>query len=318
MINTCKKLPDKHLPYKQRGVAIITALLIVAIAATISATMATRLQLDIRRTGNILISEQSVLYTLAAEDWSRRILRDDRKENNYDHLKEDWAFEIPPLPYEGGFVKGKLTDLQACINLNSLLADGVVDNVMLQRFNRLLTTLQLDQSLSQAIIDWIDKDQGVTIPNGAEDSYYTSLDKPYRTANTRMRSVSELRLIKGFENNETYQALKNFVCAVDGQTSINVNTAPEEVLSSIANNINTKDIIDKRSDVEGFKDIGDFIASNNLKKIVTVTDGLSTSSDYFLLESEYVIGQSRTIMYSIIHRDDKGETRVTARSQGAY
>ncbi len=133
-----------------------------------------------------------------------------------------------------------------------------------------------------------------------------------------MRSISELRLVRGFENNDTYQAIKKFVCAVDGQTSINVNTAPAEVLSSIANNINTKDIIDKRDDVEGFKDINDFITSNSLTKVVTVTTGLSTSSDYFLLESEYVIGQSRTVMYSIINRDNTGKITVTGRSQGAY
>ncbi len=315
--------PHKHitsgqLPKKQRGVAIITALLIVAIATAISADISTRLQLDARRTGNIIASEQSALYTLAAEDWSRRILRDDREDNNYDHLKENWATEIPPLPVEGGYIKGKLKDLQACINVNSLYAGGVVNILAKERMERLLANLELDATLTQSIIDWIDIDQQTIIPNGAEDGYYTALEKPYRAANTPMRSSSELRLVRGFENSETYNALKDLVCAFGIATSININTAPEEVLSSLANGIDSASIIEERDDIEGFKDINKFLAFKNLKKLIKKTDGLAVSTSYFLLETESVIGQSRTIMFSVIHRDADGKTKVIARSQGAY
>lgn len=306
----------------QKGVALITALLIVALATIISAGISTHLQLDIRRTSNMIASEQAYLYTLAAEDWTRRILRDDRKKNKIDHLEEDWAIELPALPVEGGTIKGKLKDLQGCFNLNSFLINIDVDPVSQDRFDRLVasTNLNITIKLSQAIIDWIDIDLKTTIPDGAEDEYYLNKDNPYGTANTLLRSVSELRLIRGFENNETFEAIRPLVCAFGISAPINVNTAPLEVLISLADNISKSDaegIIEKRID-DPYNDINEFLEANQLKDVINKADGLSVSSNYFLLETESVIGQARTNMYSIIQRDDKGETKVLSRSQGAY
>jgi len=108
----------------------------------------------------------------------------------------------------------------------------------------------LNGDLSQAIIDWIDDDNGqakTTIPDGAEDGYYMNLATPYRTANTPLQSVSELRLIKGFEDNKTYEAIAPLVCAFGVPASINVNTAPEEVLNSLADNVDGAGIIERRA-----------------------------------------------------------------------
>ena len=153
----------------------MTALLIVAIATTVSITISTRLQLDVRRTGNVIAGDQAYLYLLAAESWSKRILIQDRKDSEIDHLGEDWAIELPPLPVEGGYIQGKLTDLQSCFNINSLLDAGTdtntgsKTNVARTRLERLLTNLKIDTAGAQAIIDWIDSDLQTTIPDGAED-----------------------------------------------------------------------------------------------------------------------------------------------------
>jgi general secretion pathway protein K len=311
----------KH-PAHQSGVALITALLIVAMATIISANISSHLQLDIRRTSNMIASDQASLYTQAAEDWTRRILRTDRRDSKIDHLGEDWAIELPTLPVEGGSIKGKLTDLQGCFNLNSLLIEGAVEADAQARFDRLIaaTELEINGQLSQAVIDWIDADLETTIPDGAEDSHYLNTDKPYATANAPIQSMSEMRLIKGFENNETYAAISPLVCAFGVSASINFNTAPLEVLLSLADDISSSDaqsIIDYRQD-EPFNDITEFQDFNDLKKVIKQTSGLSVNSEYFLLETESVIGQARTVMYSIIKRDDKGETQVLFRSQGAY
>ncbi|MDH5610911.1 MAG: type II secretion system minor pseudopilin GspK [Gammaproteobacteria bacterium] len=310
------------LKTSQKGVALITALLIVALATVISVELSMRLQLDIRRTSNVIASEQSISYMMEAEYWSRRILKDDRLNNNYDSLDEDWAIEIPPLPVEGGSIQGKLTDLQACFNLNSLYQGGAVNVLAQERFKRLMQHLTTPSGtdLSQAIIDWIDTDLTTTIPDGAEDNYYLNQEIPYRTANQTIKSISELRLIKGFEEDAIIQQSKNWLCAFGPAAPINVNTAPAEVLESLAagiDNAKAKDIIANRQNAP-YEKMNDFLTINALTAIITNTNGLSVSSDYFLLETEANIGQANTLMYSIIHRDDKGETTVIARSQGAY
>jgi len=309
---------------RQRGVAIITALLIVAIATTISISISTRLQLDVRRTGNVIAGDQAYLYLLAAESWSKRILIQDRKDSEIDHLGEDWAIELPPLPVEGGYIQGKLTDLQSCFNINSLLDagtdtnTGTNTNVARTRLERLLTNLKIDTAGAQAIIDWIDSDLQTTIPDGAEDVYYMNLDQPYRTANTPLQSISELRLIKGFEDPVVYATVLPHVCAFGVNTPININTATTEVLRSLADDLTDSDIekiIEQRNDT-AFNNINEFTSSSNLKEKIGSTEGLSVDTEYFMLQTESTIGQVRVLGYSIIHRNIDGNITVIARSQG--
>ena len=306
--------------HRQRGVAIITALLIVAIATTVSATISTRLQLDVRRTGNMIAGDQAYLYSLTAENWSQRILREDREESQIDHLDEDWATEVPPIPVDGGYIRGKLTDLQSCFNLNSILDADADKAVARTRLERLLGNLGIDKSNAQAVMDWIDNDLQTTLPDGAEDVFYMNLERPYRTANTALMSVSELRLIKGFEDPEVYETLLPHVCAFGVNTTININTATAEVLRSLADDLSETDvdkIIEQREE-SAFNDLNEFTSFNDLKQIITSTEGLSVDSEYFMLTTETTIGQVRVFTYSVIHRGVDGSTAVIARSQGVY
>ena len=55
----------------QQGVALVTALLVVALATVAAVAMATRLHVDVRRTANLVHGEQSYAYALAAESWAQ-------------------------------------------------------------------------------------------------------------------------------------------------------------------------------------------------------------------------------------------------------
>ena len=314
--NNLQPFPAK----RQRGVAIITALLIVTIAATVSVTIATRLQLDVRRTGNLIAQDQAQFYLLAAEEWSQRILRQDKKDSSSDSLDESWAIELPPIPVDGGSIQGRLTDLHACININALVKDGAVDTISKTRLAQLFQNLGVAGDLTQAITDWIDSDLETSNPNGAEDGYYLNLESPYRTANTPLLSISELRLIKGFEDSETYELVKPYLCTFilnGGEMNINVNTASAEVLQSLSANMTAElaaDIIERREE-EPFNDIKEFTSFAKLGTIIKNTEKLSTSSDYFLLRTQAIIGQANKIMYSIIYREEDGKTKIISRTQ---
>jgi general secretion pathway protein K len=302
----------------QQGVAIITALLIVAIVATIGVSLATHLQLDVRRTGNIIGNEQALLYTINAEDFARRILKTDRLNSQSDSLDENWALEIPPLPIAGGYITGKITDMQACFNLNNVIATGAVVAIAKERFEILTTQIGYPAGLSDALVDWLDADLNTTIPDGAEDGYYTNLDQPYRTANSAMLSASELRLVKGFEDDGLFQKIAPLVCALNATTAINVNTAPAEVLISLAKGISQSDIesVLAARTAAPFNDVTDMLKIGNLSTVITKPDGLSVGSDHFLLRTESVIGQARVTTYSVLQRQPNGESRVLLRTQG--
>ena len=106
---------------KQTGVAIITALLIVTIAATVSITISTQLQLDVRRTGNLIALDQADIFVSFIEKFTEDTLQ---KTSAFDELRkelrEKGKFEAI-YPVESGTVEGQITDLNSCINLNSLL-----------------------------------------------------------------------------------------------------------------------------------------------------------------------------------------------------
>ncbi|MBE9568482.1 MAG: type II secretion system minor pseudopilin GspK [Proteobacteria bacterium] len=320
-----RRLPGRYRPARQqRGVAIITALLIVTIAATVSISISTRLQLDVRRTSNLIALDQAQFYLLAAEEWSQRILRQDKKDSKSDDLTESWAIQLPPLPVDGGSIQGTLTDLHACININSLVKDEAMNKTTQLQLDLLFGNLGINSGsggkLIPAIKDWIDIDLETTNPGGAEDGYYLNLEHPYRTANTELRSISELRLIKGFEDSETYLKVRPYLCAFDSNresTAINVNTAGIEVLKSLSQAITDSvagDILERREEAP-FADVKEFTRFAKLDTILKDTKHLTTSSDYFLLRTHARIGQASTIMYSIIHRDEAGKTSIISRSQ---
>lgn len=302
----------------QSGVAIITALLIVTIAATVSMSISTRLQLDVRRTGNMIAQDQADFYLYAAEAWTQRILLQDKKDSSIDNYNEDWALELPPIPVTGGTIQGSLIDLNSRINVNSLLSDGKINTTTEKRLTQLFTNLDLPVKSAQAITDWIDSDLNTTSPDGAEDIHYLNLDLPYRTANRDMQTVSEIRLIKGFENGNDYLRAQQYLCAVnsDVNMSINVNTASAEVLKSLSPKMTdslASEIIDLRNS-KPFNTLNEFTSFSGLDTIITDKDGLDVSSNYFLLRTQAVIGQANKVMYSIIYRDESGKTEIISRS----
>lgn len=313
---------NKHRSKHQRGVAIITALLIVAIAATISITISTSLQLDVRRTANLIALDQADLYIVQMEEFAKQQFSD---EDAYDVIVEEIGINgSASIPYQvdQATLLLQLTDLQACINVNSLVENNTINPTTEARLRQLFSNLGINQNLTQSITDWIDSgiDDQTTIPDGAEDGYYLNLDKPYRTANQPLQSISELRLIRGFENNETYDLVKDQLCAFLAPTDIgiNVSTAKKQVLMSLSPNMNeslVNAIIERQKDGP-FSDKQEFTSFSNVNTIIpNDTPQISVSSEYYLLKIQATIGHAKKIAYSIIRRDAAGGTAILARTQ---
>jgi len=305
---------------QQRGVALITAILIVALASATAIAMVERQQLDIRRTANLLDNDRGYLFSLGAESWVRGILDTDRKDNKIDALAEDWAIELPPLTVEDGSVLGRVEDMQGRFNINNLVDnEGKISALDVARFKRLLQAFDLSPDLADAALDWIDKDADSTFPGGAEDGEYLGNNIPYRTANALMASPSELLLVKGFTY-EAYTQLSPYIAALPERTNINLNTAPPPVLQTIAANIATAEaeaIAESRGE-EGLNDVQDFLALPALNGRNVDANGLGVSSQYFMLTTHSQFGSSRGILYSLIKRPASGKITVVIRGQGAY
>jgi general secretion pathway protein K len=292
---------------EQRGVALITALLVVALATMAAVAMATRQQLDIRRTGSLLHSEQAYTYVLGAESWAQVVLARDLRESQIDTLEEDWSTKPPVSFVEGGSVFGRIIDLQGRFNVNNLSGVDGPDSGAISRYRRLLRLLELDEALVDPLVDWIDADIEVRFPDGAEDEAYLLLDTPYRAANQPLSDISELRLVKGYTP-EVIEKLRPHIVALPQATQINVNTASAEVLSLVAEDLTTADgesLVEARGE-EGFQSVDSFTQDPILHGKEVDGGSLSVTSQWFLMVSEANIGDGRARLASLIQRSDRG------------
>ncbi len=304
---------------RDRGVALVTALLVVAIATIMAVQLMGRQLYDIRRTQNLVEREQAQAYIRAAEDWSMELLVDNRREGEaVDHLNELWAQELAPPPFEGVQLLIRIEDMQSRLNLNGLVGSGgeLVEAEAL-RLSRLFQALDVDPAIVSAVADWIDPDSEVRFPDGAEDDYYSRLDPPYRTANRPMASATELRLVRDIDD-EAFSRLSPFVTALPEASTVNVNTAPPEVLRSIADGLSENDaqaLIDARP-IDGHPDVADFMQHDVLAGRDVAEGLLGVGSNWFLMRVEVRLGNTALRGETLIFRGDGGAARPVLRRQG--
>ena len=319
------------LPVKQRGVALLIALVVVAIAATLSTGMIWNRELDIRRTANITQGDQAMEYALGAEAWAEQILRRDYQSNpNTTNLTQDWAMQLPPLPVQGGTITGHLQDLQGLFNVNNLASSNAAQaQAALAQLQRLLTELNLDPNLANAVFDWVNVGSQPHFPGGAKDEYYSRLSPPYLTAEQPMTSISELLLVKGVTP-QVYQTLLPFVCALPLQapgsspgtplvpTPINVNTAPAPVLMSLNTGISA-DLAAGAVQSRARQPFQNLAQLTQLLGNIAVPAGVpepQTFSSYFRLTTQVRIGSTQLTMYSLLYRTGTGATIALRRTFG--
>lgn len=308
---------------RPRGIALITAMLVMALAAIAAAAVLGSANAAIRRSATLIDGERAWWYATGVESWVRSILARDRRDTQLDGLGEDWARPVDFLPVEQGGLRGGLEDLQGRFNLNNLASSK--SQVYLQQWRRLFRILELDvgqaQPAAAAIIDWIDANNTPT-SGGAEDDEYQGRELPYRAANQPLRSPSELLAIKGI-GREAWAKLAPLVTALplNGQTPtpLNVNTAKKEVLMALSDNMvatkvdsweksRTKDPVENPQKL--------YAPPYDVLPADVQPDLLSAGSDFFQLDVTAFIGSGQVHLYSVLQRPASGPPIVIARSLG--
>ena len=114
---------------QQQGIALITILVMVALATILAATIAKRQANTAENTAYLMRQNQSLLYAKSAEAFFSELLVDDAENaGDIDHLQENWAKPMPAFPVEDGFVSGTLQDESGKFNLNSLVNNDGTPN----------------------------------------------------------------------------------------------------------------------------------------------------------------------------------------------
>ncbi len=311
----------------QRGIALLTILVMVALATILAATIAKRQTNTFENTGYLIRQDQSLLYAKSAEAFfSELLIQDSDNGSSIDHLQENWAKPMPAFPVEDGFISGRLLDESGKFNLNNLLkADGSVDDSARRWFEKLLQRVGLPAELSQAVIDWQDADDETTGAMGAESNYYQGLDPSYLASNTKFHQVEELKLVRGFEG-KNYDLIAPYVTTLPEATKINMNTAAPLLLASIDPKLDVKtleqELKAKQAELAYFNSVEDLWKLNAFSGIEpqNKTDAaawLDSKSNYFTAQIEVVLSERKRQFSSAMMRKDKQVT-VYSRSLAPF
>lgn len=315
-------------PVRQRGVALIMAVLMVALATILAVSVASEGYMDQRRTSTMTSIDQAYELGLGAEALAAEVLQDDAPKD--DNLGEAWATPIVlPVDEGAGEIKGRLEDLQGRFNLNNLLnPDGSRNDSGVRQFRRLLELLTIDVRYADLTLDWIDADTN-TEPFGAEDSAYAGQSPAHLTPNIPITRTSELMSVVGMKQAD-YEKLEPYVAALPVQDSkLNICTASGYVLDSLNSSLiqysNDLAGLNKSREANGcFPTINDvktsFAQDNDFKLLLQDNpDYLVQTTSYFRASILVTLGTTEVALYSVLQRNGSGanaRTRVIQRSLG--
>ena len=304
---------------RQRGVALLVALLVVALATVLIAALLDRGELTAARTRNGLRAAQAESYSLGLEAFAAHVLLQDTANGaSTDTAGDIWSVPLPPTPVPGGEITATMSDLDGRFNLNNLSPANLQHDIWKDKFILLLSALKLDPTLANVVSDWMSTD--TSIQTG--DAYYLDQPVPYRRSRNIFLHVSELRLLKGVSG-EVYAKLAPYVSALPPGTLINVNTASVPVLMTLDPQITQQ--MAQALWQQGHANYA--LIPDDLRKIQpdivinsqTFSQCYGMRSTYFLARGQITLDDLPFVFYSLIERSTgtNAGVRVIQRSRGA-
>ena len=315
------KFTPKHVQARrsQRGVALITMMLIAALATTLVLAMIgrqSRLQAEI---GAQFQQDQIAEYDRGAEYFAMAALKADSDDGNKtDHPNEYWAQPFPAFPVPGGVIAPTVRDAQARFNLNSLIKNNQVDPVSLRFFKQLLEQLAIPVELTDSLVDWLDEDSLPTGSSGAEDDFYLRQNPAYRCANRSLSTFSELRLVKGFSSDLLRQLAPYVTVLPSSARALNVNFLSPGLLEAMVPGLSPNNALEllQRRPADGWESVEQFLdnpvfASASPEVRAGLQQLLSVDSQYFELYTRIRFGKRERLQWSLLSRKD-GQLKMIA------
>ena len=221
--------------HSQRGVALLTILLLVVSITVVAGAMLASQKIAIRRSGLLFDQNQILQDVDAGQQLAVTMIRADAKLNDTDSEQDIWAQPIPPYTFGVHSISIELRDEASRFNINNLYHNGAVDKAALAFFQRLLTQLNLAPDIAIAVLDYQDTDSEVYQDGGDESVVYSQQSNNSAESNLpnqALVSIDQLQNVKGV-NVEVLAALRPYITTVPYYLPININTASPVLLAAL-------------------------------------------------------------------------------------
>ncbi|MDZ4200842.1 MAG: type II secretion system minor pseudopilin GspK [Gallionella sp.] len=297
------------MPLRQRGVAVIIALLLTTLAITIVASLFWQQQVQVRSIENQRLQLQKQWILRGALDWAGLILREDLKHSSVDTLDEPWAVPLAETRLdqyvENGHadgdiadttLSGSISDAQARYNLTNLCPQGKINPAEVAAFARLLDQAHLDPALAQATANIMAAAHPVS---GIE----TRTD-PASPLPMSLTQLDDLLAVPGFTP-QIIGMLQERVIFLPRHTPVNVNTASAQVLAGKIKGLVLDDALTLVSsrNTASFRHLADFTERLADKNLSLSDLDLAVSSNYFLVNGKVRMGRAELEVQALIERN---------------
>lgn len=311
------------MPRRQRGVAVITALLLTTLAITIVASLFWAQQVQVRSMENQRLHLQTKWILRGALDWAGLVLRSQvGADQDHTSLDQVWATPLAETRLDqyierervqgevfDATLSGSIIDAGSRYNLSNLAKQrGMPDPDNVAIYKRLLTNLKLDASLAERTAALVASAAPVAAPT---DPPPADAPKPVSSSSVPVRliQVDDLLSIPGYTV-DMVEKLREFVIVLPEQTAVNVNTAPAEVLSAVIETLSMGEANSLVARRKSWRDISYFKAE--MQKAYKPDSALSVQSNYFLVRSRVRLDRAALDAEALVSRsaDARKVTRV--------
>lgn len=308
-------VPPRGRHGRQRGAAILMAMLTVVLVATMASAMLWQQWRGVDVESAQRTRVQSAWMLTGALDWARLILREDARQGGADHLAEPWAVPLAPArlntflaaergqalvrddtnPDQDAFLAGAMQDLQARLNLTNLVQDGQLQPASVSAWVSLFEQLGLPpQELEQLLAQ-------LRRANAA--AALTPAAKPDPQAPLWPQDVVDLAWL-GLSV-PTVQALAPYVAVLPRSTTVNLNTAPIEVLVASTPGLSpaqARQLVQQR-DAKPFTTLADATQAVANPEVRFDAKAHGVSSQFFSVTGQLRVGSALLQERSVVQRD---------------
>ena len=304
----------------QRGVAIITALVVVAAATVAVSAMVWRQSISVRKVENQAALGEARWLARSAIEWARLVLLQDARTSTVDHLGELWALPLaetrvsddlataqpdasttvdtsatPFADNDAAFVSGRMHDAQARINLTGLANGDTVDEQRLATLTRLLDVLGLKKDLARDIAGRMAQTPKVTSFEGL---------------------AADLSA-EGILDRATADRLRPYLVVLPTPTPVNLNTAPAEVLAACFPDLplDAARALVRSREQAWFNQVGDAASRLPGTSAPSTPGNVSVSTNFFEVEGRVRVGRADLEVVALIEREQNGATHVRSMAE---
>ncbi len=315
---------------KERGVILISVLLIVLVLSAIAMSIGNNYLLAFKREVYQNIESNGVELFRNIESFSIKKIEEKNRfgsqilTKNDPLLNETLSFELP-----NGQLYAKISDASNCLNINSIVYltnNNYLPNLKgISDLKRLLAYKEFDQrnidSLIEQMIDWVDIDNQPRA-GGLEDYFYTGpLHSPQQYTSKRLFfDLSELKNLPATRL-FNWKELSSDLCAIPvaGNSRINMNTLSEKdalLLSAMLPNssINDAEFIIANIPQEGYVDIYQLIKQFPGIDFSKSGDSILFTSNQFIVKSEIISEEMKISSHSLILLENTKKGYVISRT----